>query len=205
MIICKLGSLILMLCSCIPLIAQSSNAADHLREFRDPSTGVKYRYPEGWRQLSGNQLDLHLAFVPDQTKIRSGVLWTPSGTLKSTNLTGAEFVFALQRRISARDCMHPVAAYVSGPHVDSVTLNDIQFAHNWAGAGGLCHYTKEDIYATYQNHACYLFDFSVDSICSGAVDGMREATKEELADVNAQLMSILANVRIDKRARIATH
>ena len=64
---------------------------------------------------------------------------------------------------------------------------------------------KEDIYATYRNHACYLFDLSVHTICSGAVDGMRNATKKELTDINAQLMSILETVRIDKYTEITTH
>jgi hypothetical protein len=204
MVICKLNGFILVLCLTLPLAAQSTRPVNR-REFRDTSTGVTYQYPEDWKQVSGNAFYLFPAFLPDQAAIRNGLLWSPSGILKSTNISGAEFLFALQPGTSAHDCMHPVAPHASGTHVNSVTLNDIKYAHNWSGTGGLCHGMKEDIYATYRNHACYLFDLSVHTICSGAVDGMRNATKKELTDINAQLMSILETVRIDQRAEITTH
>jgi len=190
----------LVLCTTIPLMGQSTSTANRLKEFKDVSTGVTYRYPEGWKQVSENQFSLRPAFLQNRAKIRSGVFWAPSGTLKRTNLMGAEFLFALQPRVSAHDCMHPVVPLASSPRVDLVPLNGIKYAHNWAGTGGLCHQMKEDIYATYQNHACYLFDLSVHTICSGAVDGMREASKKELANINAQLISILETMRIDKHA-----
>lgn len=201
----KFTGVILTLCSSIPLMGQSASTANRLKDFKDVSTGVTYRYPEDWKQVSGNQFYLFPAFLPDQAAIRSGVLWAPNGILKNTNLTGAEFVFALQRGTSSRDCMHPVAQFASGSHVDSVTLNGIEYAHNSAETGGMCHQMKEDVYTTYQNNGCYIFDLSVQTICSGAVDGMRDATKKELADVDTRLIDILETVRIDQHLATTAH
>lgn len=203
MVICKLNKFIVVLCLAVPMAAQpTTSSAKRLKEFRDVSAGLTYRYPEGWNQVSENQFYLSPVFLPDQTVIRGGVLFSPGGILKSTNLSGAEFLFAVQSGASAHECMNPVIPLASGRHVDSVTLDGIKYAHSRAVTGGLCHEMVEDIYTTYQNNSCYLFDLSVHTICSGAVNGMHNATKKELADIHAQLTSILETVQIDQNAEI---
>lgn len=190
------------LCAVLPVVAQSST------KFADPQNGVRFRYPKDWKEASKNRFYLEQDFVPDKAEVRGVVAWKAwEETVNAkTTLAGAQFVYALDRNASSAACLHPQNhGDATASTVDTVKIRGMEYAHNHGGEGGMCHSENEDVYTTYRNHACYLFDLSVHTICSGVVDGMRDATPAELAEADAKLMGILKTVTINAPKSTATH
>jgi len=173
--------------------------------FSDPATGVSFEYPKYWQQAAGSRFYLGLNLIPEKAEVRGAVAWKANADAKTT-LAGAQFLYALQKDVSFADCMHPHnEGDTNDTTVDTVTIGGVAYAHSQAEDAAMCHRQKEDVYATYRYGDCYLFDFSVRTICPGVVDGMREATPAELADVNATLLGVLKTVQIVKPEAAAVH
>jgi hypothetical protein len=62
--------------------------------------------------------------------------------------------------------------------------------------GWLCHMANEELYFTYENGTCYLFDLASERECFGAVDGERDLTQSEWAEIQARLDRIMSTVSI---------
>jgi hypothetical protein len=167
-------------------------------QFTDAQHGVTFTYPANWSMSTANQFYLGSVFLQN-ADLRGVVAWKPrqGGTKASTTLAGAQFTYALRKGATPAACMLPRNDEdTTGPHVDRVQIRGIRYAHSRAEDAAMCHHEKDSIYATYRNNTCYLFDLSVHTLCPGVVDGMREATKQELSDMDAQLLNILKTVQI---------
>jgi len=186
-----------MLCAAVPAMAQTVT-------FADPSTGVSFRYPREWKRADGNQFYLQTA-IPQQAEVRGGVVWK-AGEPQKTTLSGAQFLYAFEKDDSSEVCLHFHDDGDSAKSVvEAVKIGNISYAHRSSMGAGMCHQEHEDMYATYSNNACYLFDLSVHTICSGVVDGMRDATAPELAAIHGQLMDILKTVQFGTAGAVAAH
>jgi hypothetical protein len=189
---------ILMLCAAVPALAQTA-------KFVDSATGVSFQYPKEWKRANNSQSYLPTAMIPQGAQVRGAIVWNAQKPPKTT-LTGAQFLYALDKGASSDACLHPHNEGDSAkPVIDMVRIGSISYAHNHAENAGMCHQEQEDIYATYTNNACYLFDLSLHTICSGVVDGMRDATPSELGAIHAKLEDILKTVQIGPAGAVATH
>jgi hypothetical protein len=180
-----------MLCAAVQVLAQTA-------AFVDPSTGVSFHYPKEWTRADGNQFYSPPMMIPEGAQVRGAVVWN-AGEPQKTTLSGAQFLYAFDKNVSSDACLHPHNEGDSAkPTIDTAKIGSISYAHNRSEGGGMCHQEQEDVYAVYinNNNACYLFDLSVHTICSGVVDGMRDATASELAETRARLVDILKTVRI---------
>jgi hypothetical protein len=188
---------ILMLCA-IPAFAQTAT-------FADPSTGVSFQYPKDWQRADSSQFYLPTGMIPQKAQVRGAVVWK-AGEPPKTNLTGAQFLYAFDKNASSAACLHPRNEGDSAtPTIDTVKMGSISYAHNRSEEGGMCHQEQEDVYTVYRSNACYLFDLSIHTICSGVVDGMRDATPLELAEARAKLVDILKAVQIGPAGTATTH
>jgi hypothetical protein len=68
--------------------------------------------------------------------------------------------------------------------------------HAQTGDAGMCHQVQEELYATYRNQTCYLFDLAVHTICPGVEDNNRALTGSELAQIQSSLEKVLSSVQI---------
>ena len=197
---------LLMLGLVAPALAQTTaTIRGSEAQFSDPSTGVSFAYPKYWQQTAGSQFYLGLNLIPEKAEVRGAVAWKANADAKTT-LAGAQFLYALQKDVSFADCMHPHnEGDATDSTVNTVKIRGVAYAHSRAEDAAMCHHQKEDVYATYRYGACYLFDFSVRTLCPGVVDGMREATPAELADMDARLLGILKTVQIGKPEAAAVH
>jgi hypothetical protein len=189
-------------CAVLPVVAQSSS------RFADPQNGVTFRYPGDWKEASQNRFYLGQDFVSDKAEVRGVVAWKAWEQTENakTTLAGTQFVYALDRNASSTTCLHPQnQGDPTASTVDTVKIGGIAYAHSHGEEGGMCHSEREDVYTAYRNHACYLFDLSVHTICPGVVDGMRDATPAELADAHTRLMEILKTVRIKPHQQNTIH
>jgi hypothetical protein len=143
--------------------------------------------------------------VSDKDDRRGGVTWKADEKAK-TSLAGAQFLYAVRRNVSTKECLHPQEDGSAEPtKVDLVSVDGVPYAHASADDGGMCHQENEDVYTAYRNHACYIFDLSVHTVCAGVVDGMRDATPAELAEINAKLLGILKTVQFRGVTDSAAH
>lgn len=190
------------------LCSVSTAGAQVTAKFTDQPNGVTFRYPENWKNVPQNQFYLGQIFVPEKVDVRGVVAWKAwENTVDAkTTLAGTQFVYAIGKNVSSAACLHPQPeGDTTASPVDTVKIGEMEYAHGHGGEGGMCHSERENVYAAYRNHACYLFDLSVHTICSGVVDGMRDATQAELADADAKLMGILRTVTITAPKTTAAH
>jgi hypothetical protein len=57
--------------------------------------------------------------------------------------------------------------------------------------------SRDEIYTTQRNDACYRFDAVINSFCGGDVSGVQDITDRELDDVRKRMQSILNTIRFD--------
>ena len=189
---------ILMLCAAVPALAQTAS-------FVDSATGVSFQYPKEWKRADGSQFYSPPAMVPQSAQVLGAVVWS-AGKPQKTTLSGAQFLYAFDKNASSQACLHPHNEGDSAkPTIDTVRIGNISYAHNHSEEGGMCHQEQENVYAAYVNNACYLFDLSVHTVCSGVIDGMRDATPSELAAIQARLDDILKTVQIGPAGAVTTH
>ena len=187
------------------MLSAALTAGAQTQSFSDNSTGVTFRYPQTWALSKSQDFYLPSPLVPGNATRLGAAVWK-AGNMPKTTLTGLQFLAAVEQKASKDACLHPhEEGSTEPPKVDSVTVNGVIYAHTRAEDAGMCHQVKDDVYTTYHNHSCYLFDLTVHTICSGVVDGMRDATPAELADADAKLMGILKTVTILNPQTAAIH
>jgi hypothetical protein len=187
----------LMLCASVPALAQTAT-------FADPSTGVSFQYPKEWKLVDSNQFYLQTA-IPQHAEVRGGIVWK-AGDAQKTTVSGVQFLYAFEKGDSSEACLHFQDEGDSAKSVvETVKIGNNLYAHRRSTGAGMCHQEREDIYGTYVNHACYLFDLSVHTICGGVVDGMRDATESEFAEARARLVDILKTVQFGPAGALTTH
>jgi hypothetical protein len=191
----------LLVSAAIPAQAQQVTlATPSSMQFSDPAYGVSFRYPARWNFSGGSEFYLPVSIASSDNPARGVVFVKDDGGFNpypKTNLNGAEFVYVNRKTGSAKECSalttqddgnsKPLAAK---------TINSIEYSHGRTQDAGMCHQVQEDVYATYRNQTCYLFDLAVHTICPGVKDNTREITSSELAQVHASLEKILSSVEI---------
>jgi hypothetical protein len=59
----------------------------------------------------------------------------------------------------------------------------------------MCHEAKQEVYRTYRNGNCYLFEGDMDTTCSGVVEGHRDLTATETRALMRHLNAIPQSIR----------
>jgi hypothetical protein len=85
---------------------------------------------------------------------------------------------------------------LNGKPLDNVQINGRSFLHISGGEVGLCHQTSSNIYETFSEGRCYLFQSAIHTLCPGVVDGTRELTSAESKALARQLDLIIQSVKI---------
>jgi hypothetical protein len=112
-----------------------------------------------------------------------------------TNFNGAEFVYANRKAASIAECSASLHGD-SDKILTHKTIGNIDYVHAQTGDAGMCHQVQEELYATYRNQTCYLFDLAVHTICPGVKDNNRALTGSELAQIQSSLEKVLSSVQI---------
>lgn len=177
---------------------QVTLATPSLMQFTDPSSGVAFRYPAKWN-FSANSGFYATTSITSADNPARGVVFVKDSEgfnpYPNTNFDGAEFVYTNRKTASTAECS--ASLHGNGDKVLATkTIGNINYVHAQASDAGMCHQTQEDLYATYRNQTCYLFDLAIHTICPGVKDNTRAITSSELAEVHASLEKILSSVKI---------
>jgi hypothetical protein len=113
-----------------------------------------------------------------------------------STFSGALFYFSVTPNVTANQCA--AQAIARAPHTVSTTqVAGVPFSHGYDEHGGICTESRDEIYTTPHNNACYRFDAVINNFCGGDVSGVQDITERELNDVRRRMQSILETVRFD--------
>lgn len=167
-------------------------------QFSDPDYGVTFRYSPKWNFSANSGFYATTSITSADNPARGAVFVKDSegfNPYPNTNFDGAEFVYTNRKTASIAECS--ALLHGNGDKVLATkTIGHINYVHAHASDAGMCHQTQEDLYATYRNQTCYLFDLAVHTICPGVKDNTRALTSSELVEVHASLEKILSSVKI---------
>lgn len=177
---------------------QVTLATPSLMQFTDSSYGITFRYPAKWNFSPSSGFYATTSITSTDNPAR-GIAFVKASEgfnpYPDTNFDGAEFVYANRKASSTAQCS--ASLHGNGEKILAAkTIGSINYVHAQASDAGMCHQTQEDLYATYRNQTCYLFDLAVHTICPGVKDNTRALTSSELAQIQSSLEKILSSVEI---------
>jgi hypothetical protein len=173
------------------------------KRFSDETGGVKFQYPQRWILSEGNKYSVATSLTRQGIPPRAAAYIgnADSNPYPNTTLVGAEFLYAPRPAASNEACSEMIVnkEWPDAKLLAPESFNGVTFAHAKSADNWTCHYLREDLYSTYRGGTCYLFDLAVETECFGAVDGERQLTSAETADIQATLNKILSTVSIHEK------
>lgn len=184
-------------------IFASQSRAQQLKTFVDPKSGVTFRYPAQWS--SGNDVAFYLGSLilvptqpgngPETPQANVGFNATePGSAYAGTNLNGVQFVYHVAPAAIADDCRKRILA-VEDEKSKAVqaTINGVTYSHFSSADAGLGHQASREIYGTFQEGRCYMFE---EDIHYAGMDNPKSLTAPQLKHLRKHLDAIMQSVRI---------
>jgi len=180
------------------LAAQAQGPA--MKTFHDARYGVTFQYPAQW--ISGPDA-FHLgAEALRQTPDGGGPLGKvgfevgqDGGPYPGAMLTGLQFAYDVIPRSSRDNCRKRLEEIYNTPStpttIRGVAYNHTSFEGAWTG-----HQVFLEIYSSFQNGHCYLFDEQINTISSEEAKPLSAAQWKQLRD---ELASVMQSVRIQPK------
>ena len=169
------------------------------RPFHDARYGVSFTIPPAWNitrkdgDVSTFRLDARNAAHTAQMRAVASINFNPH---PYSTFSGALFYYSVTPNVTANQCA--AQAIVRAPRTAATTKVDgIPFSHGYDEHGSICTESRDEIYTTERNDACYRFDAVINNFCGGDVSGVQDITERELEDVRKRMQSILNTVRFD--------
>ncbi len=169
------------------------------RPFHDSRYGVSFTIPPAWNltrkdhDVSTFNLDARNAAHTAQMRAVATISFNPH---PYSTFAGALFYFSVTPNVTANQCVAQASA--RAPHTVTTTqVAGVTFTHGYDEHGGICTESRDEIYTTARNDACYRFDAVINNFCGGDVSGVQDITERELDDVRKRMQAILNTVRFD--------
>src|SRR5277367_3801354 len=167
--------------------------------FHDSRYGVTFTIPAAWdvtrkdAEVSTFNLDARSIARTTQLRAVASIDFNPH---PNSTFSGALFYFSVTPHLSSAECTAQATA--REPRTASTAqIGGLPFTHGYDEHGGICTESRDEIYTTAHNNACYRFDAVINNFCGGDVSGVQDITERELDDVRKRMQSILNTVRFD--------
>ena len=169
------------------------------RPFHDSRYGVSFTIPPAWNinrkdgDVSTFRLDARNAAHNAQMRAVASINFNPH---PYSTFSGALFYYSVTPNVTANQCAFQASARAPR-NVTTTQVAGVPFTHGYDEHGGICTESRDEIYTTQRNDACYRFDAVINNFCGGDVSGVQDITERELEDVRKRMQSILNTVRFD--------
>jgi hypothetical protein len=167
--------------------------------FHDSRYGVTFTVPAAWNlnrkdaEVSTFNLDARSIAHTTQLRAVASIDFNPH---PNSTFSGALFYFSVTPHLSAAECSAQATA--QAPHSASTAqIGGLSFTHGYDEHGGICTESRDEIYTTPHNNACYRFDAVINTFCGGDVSGVQDITPGELDAVRHRMQKILDSVHFD--------
>ena len=184
---------------CLPFMAFPQAANVPMKTYTDPASGVSFTYPAAWTLSRTTAFYLgSLVTLPDPLARAVVSFSSRDNYYAKTNLDGLEFTFVAVPEASPETCSQRIGREIdpAGKRAETLTINGRRFLHLAAGDTGMCHGANRDIYQTYSEGSCYLFEADMHTVCADVDAGRRELTAGETKALHRHLDSIMQTVQI---------
>ena len=169
------------------------------RAFHDSRYGVSFTVPPAWNlnrrdgEVSTFNLDARNAAHTAQLRAVATISFNPH---PYSTFSGALFYFSVAPNVTANQCAAQATARAPRS-VDTTQVAGVPFTHGYDEHGGICTESRDEIYTTPHNNACYRFDAVINNFCGGDVSGVQDISDRQLDDVRRRMQNILNTVRFD--------
>jgi hypothetical protein len=169
--------------------------------FHDSRYGVTFTIPAAWNlnrkdsEVSTFRLDAPTATRATQLRAVATISFNPH---PYSTFSGALFYFSVTPHTTPTQCSAQASA--QAPRTITTTpIAGINFTHGYDEHGTICTESRDEIYTTPRNNACYRFDVVINTFCGGDVSGVQDITPHELDAVRHRMQTILDSVEFDTK------
>jgi hypothetical protein len=163
--------------------------------YSDPAGDVSFEYPVVWKVDNSPQFYIPPFILQGNRKPRVQVVFSSSGNLyEKTTLHGLVFTYVKAPQASQEACA-AMAVSPAPDRAETVTINGAPFQRFELEDAAMCHGVKQEVFRTYRDGACYLFEGDIDTTCVGAVDGQRALTPTETRALMRHLNAIPQSIQ----------
>jgi hypothetical protein len=169
--------------------------------FHDDRYGVTFTVPAAWNltrkdaEVSTFALDARTASKSARMRAVATISFNP---YPYSTFSGAFFYFSVTPHNSSAQCSFQASART--PRTVSTTqIGGVPFNHGYDEHGGICVESRDEIYTTPRDGACYRFDAVINSFCGGDVSGVKDITPDEFDAVRRRMQTILESVHFDQK------
>ena len=167
--------------------------------FHDSRYGITFTVPAAWElnrkdaEVSTFNLDARSIAHTTQLRAVASISFNPH---PNSTFSGAFFYFSVTPHLGNAECS--AQATVREPRTaSSAQIGGIPFTHGYDEHGGICTESRDEIYTTARNNACYRFDAVINTFCGGDVSGVQDISPRELDAVRHRMQKILDSVHFD--------
>ena len=177
--------------------------------FHDAHYGVSFTVPAAWNltrkdaEVSTFRFDARTAARATQLRAVATISFNPH---PYSTFSGALFYFSVTPRVTPAQCTAQTSpkpgAQASVEPVRSIStpqIGGIPFTHGYDEHGVICTESRDEIYTTSRNNACYRFDVVINTFCGGDVSGVQDISPRELDAVRRRMQTILNSVKFDTK------
>lgn len=180
------------------LAAQAQSPA--LKTFHDPTDGVTFRYPAEWSAgqdvqfyLGSEILERNSDGGAKEPLGKIGFVAEKTGPYAGTNLNGVQFVFNVVPRSSENECRKRVEDAANKP-VTQTTVHGIVYNHYSGGDAGLGHQASREIYSSFRDEHCYMFEESIHTM---SMDDPKSLSAAQWKQLRKELDRVMQSVRFE--------
>jgi len=183
----------------VALATQAQNPA--AKVFHDAQYGVTFHYPARWS--AGPDVGFYLGSEIVEQNPDGGthdpiakvgfVVREGDSKYSGTNLNGVQFVYNVVPQSKAGSCRKRVQD-LSEDLVGQTAIHGVPYNHFSGGDAGLGHQASREIYSTFQNGQCYLFE---EAIHTASMNEVRPLKPTELKVLQRELDGVMQSVRIE--------
>jgi hypothetical protein len=171
--------------------------------YRDPKRSVMFRYPSTWDEAT--QFGFERSALRElPTKPIAGFGYEEGGfprdrivgPYSSTNLEGFGVVYSAVQVTAADKCERMAASLSRVARRGTVAFGGRSFSDYEVGEAGMSQGFTGDLYATFADSTCYLFETDVAWAAAAISDNISALTTAQNDFINAHLLNIMRTVRI---------
>jgi hypothetical protein len=188
--------------TCVVLLTVFASHAQTsaLKTFHDAQYGVTFQYPARWSAgpdvlfyLGSEILELKPGGGAHEPLAKVGfVVGEGDKEYSATNLNGVQFVYNLIPQSTADACRKRVQDLSADP-ITQTTIHGVIYNHFSGGDAGLGHQASREIFSSFQNGHCYLFEEAIHTM---TMDDAKQLDHARWKSLRRKLDSVIQSVHI---------